>query len=51
MNFGMRYEFNTAMNIENKTRVNTTGSKEFADGVNTPNDIPSNFGHRSTIWH
>ena len=41
MNFGMRYEFNTAMNIENKTRVNTTGSKEFADGVNTPNDIPS----------
>lgn len=41
LNVGVRYEFNTEMNIENKTKVNTTGNNDFADGVNTPNDIPS----------
>ena len=41
LNVGARYEFKTKMNIENKTKVNTTGSEDFADGVNTPNDIPS----------
>ncbi len=41
LNIGARYEFKTAMNIENKTKVNTTGVEAFADGVNTPNDIPA----------
>ncbi len=41
LNIGARYEFKTAMNIENKTKVNTTGVESFQDGVNTPNDIPA----------
>lgn len=40
LNIGARYEFQTNMNIENKTKVNTTGVASFANGVNTPNDIP-----------
>ena len=40
-NLGMRYEFMTEMNIENKTKVNSTGIPTFSDGVNTPNDIPA----------
>ena len=40
LNIGARYEFQTNMNIENKTTVNTTGVESFAHGVNTPNDIP-----------
>ena len=40
LNIGSRYEFKTEMNIENKTKINTTGSEDFADGVNTPSDIP-----------
>ncbi len=40
VNFGARYEFKTEMNIENKTKVNTTGVEAYSDGVNTPNDIP-----------
>ena len=39
-NLGMRYEFMTNMNIENKTKVNSTGIPSFNGGVNTPNDIP-----------
>ncbi|MDD4610077.1 MAG: hypothetical protein PHY71_08075, partial [Bacteroidaceae bacterium] len=38
-NFGAKYEFNTHMNIENQTKVDDTGL--FADGVNTPHDIPA----------
>ncbi len=41
LNIGARYEFATNMNIENKTKVNTTGVASFEDGVNTPNDIPA----------
>ena len=41
LNIGTRYEFKTAMNIENQTKVNTTGVASFGDGVNTPNDIPA----------
>ena len=41
LNIGTRYEFKTSMNIENQTKVNTTGVASFADGVNTPNDIPA----------
>ncbi len=41
LNIGARYEFMTKMNIENKTKVNTTGVESFHDGVNTPNDIPA----------
>lgn len=38
-NVGVKYEFNTNLNVENKTKVDDTGL--FADGVNTPHDIPS----------
>lgn len=41
LNIGARYEFKTSLNIENKTKVNTTGVGSFANGVNTPNDIPA----------
>ncbi len=40
LNIGSRYEFKTSMNIENKTKVNTTGQAAFNEGVNTPNDVP-----------
>lgn len=40
-NIGVKYEFNTHLNVENKTEVNTTGFKDYDHGVNTPNDIPS----------
>ncbi len=40
-NIGVKYEFNTKLNIENKTKINTTGLVAFQDGVNTPHDIPS----------
>ncbi len=41
LNIGARYEFATNMNIENKTKLNTTGVASFDHGVNTPNDIPA----------
>lgn len=37
----MKYEFRTALNVENKTKVDDTGL--FKDGVNTPHDIPALF--------
>jgi long-chain fatty acid transport protein len=39
LNIGLKYEFNTSLNVENKTKVDNTGL--FADGVNTPHDIPA----------
>ncbi len=41
LNIGVKYEFNSNLNIENKTKINTTGVKAYDHGVNTPNDIPS----------
>lgn len=41
LNLGARYEFQTNLNIENDTKVNTTGVSEFQHGVNTPNDLPA----------
>lgn len=41
LNIGVKYEFKTNLNIENKTKINTTGIPAYHDGVNTPNDIPS----------
>ena len=41
LNIGMKYEFRTALNVENKTKVDDTGL--FGDGVNTPHDIPALF--------
>lgn len=38
-NIGVKYEFKTSLNVENKTKVDDTGL--FKDGVNTPHDIPS----------
>lgn len=40
-NFGAKYEFKTKLNIENKTKLNTTGMSAYDHGVNTPNDIPA----------
>ncbi len=39
LNIGMKYEFNTSLNVENQTKVDDTGM--FKDGVNTPHDIPA----------
>lgn len=39
LNIGVKYEFKTALNVENKTKRDDTGM--FKDGVNTPHDIPS----------
>lgn len=41
LNVGMKYEFKTSLNVENNTKVDDTGL--FADGVNTPHDIPALF--------
>lgn len=40
-NVGVKYEFNTKLNIENKTRTNSRELAAYKDGVNTPHDIPS----------
>ena len=39
-NFGIKYEFNTRLNVENQSH-NTTGFKDYDDGINTPHDIPA----------
>jgi len=41
LNIGMKYEFRTALNVENQTKIDDTGL--FGDGVNTPHDIPALF--------
>ncbi|WP_280671389.1 MULTISPECIES: aromatic hydrocarbon degradation protein [unclassified Dysgonomonas] len=38
LNIGLKYEFRTALNVENKTKIDDTHM--FSDGVNTPHDIP-----------
>ena len=46
-NIGMKYEFKTNLNIENKTRkmelyrVSESYLAAYQDGVNTPNDLPA----------
>lgn len=43
---GMKYEFMTSLNLENKTHQNSDPNgalADFADGVNTPSDIPALF--------
>lgn len=39
LNVGLKYEFRTRLNVENKTSRDDTG--QFKDGVNTPHDIPA----------
>lgn len=41
LDIGVKYEFRTSLNIENKTKRDDTGL--FKDGVNTPHDIPGLF--------
>ncbi|MDR1370545.1 MAG: aromatic hydrocarbon degradation protein [Dysgonamonadaceae bacterium] len=43
LNVGMKYEFKSSLNVENKTKENTTGIDDFKNGVNTPHDIPALF--------
>lgn len=43
-NVGLKYEFLTNLNIENKTKENSDPDgalADYKDGVNTPNDIPA----------
>ena len=43
-NLGLKYEFMANLNIENKTKINTSTSgplADYMDGVNTPHDIPA----------
>lgn len=48
-NLGLKYEFKTNVNIENKTRWVVSSPQleaalaDYKDGVNTPNDIPAYF--------
>lgn len=39
LNVAARYEFRSALNVQNNTKVDDTGL--YADGVNTPQDIPA----------
>lgn len=39
LNIGAKYEFKTALDVENKTKVDDT--KRFGDGVNTAHDVPA----------
>ena len=39
LNVGVKYEFNTSLDVENKTKVDDTGL--YKDGVTTPHDIPA----------
>ena len=44
LNIGMKYEFKTGVDVENKTADGKDGGlPQFADGVKTPNDIPAMF--------
>lgn len=40
-NIGVKYELNTNLNVQNDTRINTTGFSAYDPGVNTPHDIPA----------
>lgn len=39
LNLAARYEFRSSLNVQNNTKVDDTGL--YADGVNTPHDIPA----------
>lgn len=46
LSIGAKYEFKTALNVENKTKIDDTGKNNtgmFGDGVNTDHDIPALF--------
>jgi long-chain fatty acid transport protein len=43
-NVGIKYEFNTKVNLTNKTKENTSGMADFDDGVKTRSDIPALLG-------
>ncbi len=40
-NLGLRYEFETKIELENETNVNTTGIAQFDDGVKSRGDMPA----------
>lgn len=39
LNIGIKYEFKTALDVENNTKIDDTGM--FGDGVNTAHDVPA----------
>jgi long-chain fatty acid transport protein len=41
LNVGITYELKSAIELNNKTKVNTTGREQFNDGFKTPYDIPA----------
>lgn len=44
LNIGARYEFRTAIEVKNKTKINSSGLSQFEDGVKTANDMPALLG-------
>lgn len=46
LNVGMKYEFKTSLNVENKTKIDDTGKNNtgmFGNGVNSDHDVPALF--------
>ena len=41
LNVGVKYEFITKINLENDTKINTSGVADFDNGVETPYDTPA----------
>ncbi|MDR1610248.1 MAG: aromatic hydrocarbon degradation protein [Candidatus Symbiothrix sp.] len=41
LNVGLVYEFQSAIELDNETKENTTGQAQFDDGFKTPYDIPA----------
>ena len=41
LNIGVKYEFNTSVDLTNNTKNNTTGVADYNDGVKTPYDLPA----------
>lgn len=43
LSFGLRFEYNTSIEMENDTKVNQVGLDNYNDGVKTDNDIPASI--------
>jgi long-subunit fatty acid transport protein len=41
LSFGLRFEYNTSIEMENDTKVNQVGLDNYNDGVKSDNDIPA----------
>ena len=43
LSFGLRFEYNTSIEVENDTKVNQVGLDNYNDGVKNDNDIPASI--------